>query len=594
MMSETNNHSEIFSIFDTNVQTVGKNNFFDKTNTMLMMVFIPLITTFATKITDNIIIFIGIIFEIIMCAIQFINKYINRKFITQKSHIIISLTSPHHDELTSDPFTIAEIAKPILWYISEKNIDVISHMKLISTSLDTDYDDDDDDDNNSEKARDTEPKWSKSQYSYVPIPDIPHTSLIDTIRNTSSKTNTHRIDNEDGLKSRKSIEINNNNDNMFILDKDVYVTMNQRIGKGLYGVECVNIDMVMISNRGTKFLQKYIENIYSEYDNYMKNSGSYIGKMFTYVSMSGMKPTYIENNFDKNQKFDNLFFSQKHTVINMVDKIKDIEYFKRTGIKRKISLLFNGKTGSGKTCCVNAIANYTNRAIIYVPISRITKNMEIERILYSRKYNDHIIPNDKKIILFDEIDTFTNINMKKNNRKKKCIDKKNIDGDGCGDGDNDNNDKIIDIECKIDTLANTMASVKPNINIINKKDDCIIDSKRDNTENDAFNIGMFLNLLDGINDQDGMIIIATSNECNRLDEALTRDGRMKLIEFENMSRKEIGEMIEKYTETIICAKQKNMIRDDKSIQNLTLKYACLNAIDDGYNLDEIIDIINKL
>jgi hypothetical protein len=557
-----------------------------------MMVIIPLITSFATKITDNLIIFIGILFEIIMHGIRFVNKYFNAVFMPKKTHIIISLTAPHHDETTSDPFTIAEIAKPILWYIGEKNVDMFRHMKLISSlnnSNDNDDDDDYNDNNNSEKASDTEPKWSKSQYSYIPIPDIPRTSLYDTIKNTGNKSDaSRRIDNDDGLKSKKSIDIHNNNEDIYMLDKDVYITMNQRIGKGLYGYDCVNIDMVMITNKGTTFLQQYIENIYSEYDNYMKNSGSYIGKMFTYVSMSGMKPTYIENNLDRNQKFDNLFFSQKQTVINMVDKLKDIGYFKRTGIKRKISLLFNGKSGSGKTCCVNAIANYTNRAIIYVPISRITKNMEIERILYSRKYNDHVIPNDKKIILFDEIDTFTNISMKKNNRKKKYVDKNN-DND-----DYDNGSKIIDIECKIDTLANAMASVKPNINIINKKDDCVIDSKRDNVENDAFNIGVFLNLLDGINDQDGMIIIATSNECERLDEALTRDGRMKLIEFENMSRKEIGEMIEKYTDTVLLAYQKNMIRDDKTIQNLTLKYACLNAIDDGCNPDDIIEIINKL
>jgi SpoVK/Ycf46/Vps4 family AAA+-type ATPase len=115
---------------------------------------------------------------------------------------------------------------------------------------------------------------------------------------------------------------------------------------------------------------------------------------------------------------------------------------------------------------------------------------------------------------------------------------------------------------------------------------------------DKFNIGMFLNILDGCNDQDGMILIGTANNHKNLDPAVYRNGRMELINFEYMDRNDITDMIQHYWKVILTDEQKLKIRNDKTVQSLTLKNVCLKYIkkkqQHKITIDELIDELNHL
>lgn len=56
----------------------------------------------------------------------------------------------------------------------------------------------------------------------------------------------------------------------------------------------------------------------------------------------------------------------EHTqmFINDINKLKDIEYYKEHGLKRKKGYLFHGEPGCGKTSTVVAIALYDERHIV--------------------------------------------------------------------------------------------------------------------------------------------------------------------------------------------------------------------------------------
>jgi SpoVK/Ycf46/Vps4 family AAA+-type ATPase len=120
-------------------------------------------------------------------------------------------------------------------------------------------------------------------------------------------------------------------------------------------------------------------------------------------------------------------------------------------------------------------------------------------------------------------------------------------------------------------------------------------SEKNDDHKRKFNIGTFLNLLDGTHDQDGMIIIGTANNLNRLDPGLYRIGRLTKISFEYMGRNEISEMIEKYYSVNLTNNQKQTIRNDRIIQNLILKNVCIEHLEsNSCDIDELIEQINLL
>lgn len=109
-----------------------------------------------------------------------------------------------------------------------------------------------------------------------------------------------------------------------------------------------------------------------------------------------------------------------------------------------------------------------------------------------------------------------------------------------------------------------------------------------------------LSKLDGNEDQDGYVMIATCNNIANLDPALYRNGRLKLIQLNYVNREQISNMIEKYFKIVLDQEQKNKIRDDRAIQTLNIKHLIAkylldkNFIVDSNDANEIISTINQL
>jgi SpoVK/Ycf46/Vps4 family AAA+-type ATPase len=58
------------------------------------------------------------------------------------------------------------------------------------------------------------------------------------------------------------------------------------------------------------------------------------------------------------------------------------------GLRYRQKILLYGPPGCGKTCHVNAIANYDKRHIIEIPMSRIKTNKELENIINLTQINE--------------------------------------------------------------------------------------------------------------------------------------------------------------------------------------------------------------
>jgi len=183
---------------------------------------------------------------------------------------------------------------------------------------------------------------------------------------------------------------------------------------------------------------------------------------------------------NKNKLFDNLYFDQKENLILMLNKFKDNNmYPKKLSLDNKIGILLYGPPGTGKTGCISAIANYLNRDILLI-------NISLSNVI---PFNEIREKQTTHIIVFDEFDYL----MSKN----------------------DNQDNSIESLKELLMYAQTQ-----------EERTSIIEQIKTKKTND--NTGQMLQFLDGLEDNNGRIIIATTNNPERINKTFLRPGRFDM------------------------------------------------------------------
>lgn len=94
-----------------------------------------------------------------------------------------------------------------------------------------------------------------------------------------------------------------------------------------------------------------------------------------------------------------------------------------------------------------------------------------------------------------------------------------------------------------DQLKYAFQGIKENSFLLLEDLDCTVNGRE--KINDKINFSTVLNVLDGVYSKKGICTFFTTNHANKLDEALTRCGRMdKKITFENPNRKDVEDMLQ--------------------------------------------------
>ena len=298
-------------------------------------------------------------------------------------------------------------------------------------------------------------------------------------------------------------------------------------------------------------LRDMISDWLKEYKTFVKeyNDGEYY--YFSYVGKKITKPM-DKNNFEhdikfeshifnSNKTFNNIFFDQKDVLIKRIDYfLNHKEEYIRLGIPYTLGLLFYGDPGCGKTSAIKAIANYTKRHIVEIPLSKIKTCGELKRIFFNEIINERYVPSNKKIIVLEDIDCMGNI-VKKRNPKQLSEQESNEESFE----EIKNNDKKDDDQ-----------GLKKEIL------DRLISSKYSEEEDDKLTLSYILNLIDGVLEQPGRILIITSNYPEKLDEALIRPGRIdSKINFSKCSKEIMQQIIEFYYNQPISESNYNKLSD---------------------------------
>jgi chaperone BCS1 len=260
--------------------------------------------------------------------------------------------------------------------------------------------------------------------------------------------------------------------------------------------------------------------------------------------------------FKTNKTFDNLFFDGKDELIKRLDSFIKREKYNVLGLPETLGLLFYGEPGTGKTSCIKAIAKYLDKHLIIVPMNQIKTKKRLEELFFSTKYG---IPSDKRIYVFEEIDCNGWENIVKDRRLIKHSEPEHK-------------------ETIIEQLAGTLV-------IETDKD------KKDKDSDDKLTLGAILEVIDGLVECPGRVIIMTTNHKEHLDSALLRPGRIDMeIEFKRLRHTHIAEIFKKWYGCSINYEDIRKIPDYRytqaEISQLLFKY----ENDSKGFIDEIIKI----
>ena len=263
-------------------------------------------------------------------------------------------------------------------------------------------------------------------------------------------------------------------------------------------------------------LENFIDSCLTNYKEY-KNLQSIKHQYYISVISSEDKEDdkYTIRIFNTNRTFDSIFFEEKKMYIDKLNFFLENEsWFNKRGLPYHYGILLHGYWGCGKTSIIKATANYTKRHIFSIPLNRIKTCGELEDIFYKPLIDGMDIPNSNRIYVFEDIDCLCDIVKDRSKNKPKGKDEQNSSNKGLPERNSNSNG-----------INHTQNLINTSIieSLVNLNKDVL---KKNTDPDDKLNLSCLLNIIDGILETPGRIIIMTTNYPERIDKALLRPGRV--------------------------------------------------------------------
>jgi hypothetical protein len=264
-----------------------------------------------------------------------------------------------------------------------------------------------------------------------------------------------------------------------------------------------------------------------------------------YMYLRDSELTYNQYELSDAKTFDAMFSPHKADIVRLVDDFEDKKgMFSNPAIPYKLGFLLHGPPGTGKTSMIKAMASYTKRHIVSVPLSGIETNTELSGIMFGKTFKGRTFEYSEIMFVLEDVDAAADVVLKR---------------------------------------------VKDAPEPVEEEDDKPKTLKKKKKCDDALNLAGVLNVIDGIVDTPGRMLVMTTNHPEKLDPALIRPGRVNMkICLGYMQSKEIIEMVTFYKGEV-SPEQAAELRAPANITPAAVEQVCISSD----TVDDVIADINN-
>ncbi|KAJ0390162.1 hypothetical protein P43SY_011755 [Pythium insidiosum] len=258
--------------------------------------------------------------------------------------------------------------------------------------------------------------------------------------------------------------------------------------------------------------------------------------------------------------FDSLFFEGKASLLQLIEQFETRSgKFAIEGFPYKLSLLLHGPPGTGKTSLIKAIAAHTKRHIVSISLAKIKTNQELMDSMFDLRYKVDGLDLPVKmtfedvVFVMEDIDCASSVvnarepaarsrSSSKSKRKSSSSSEHSDEDDVANDEEPDDEEpddeeqdeheveeaaspilqQQIPEPLELTVLAALLGGPQAGGNgaggLLGFRDGFVSSSN----SSDKLNLAGLLNVLDGVIDCPGRILIMTTNHPEKLDPALIR------------------------------------------------------------------------
>lgn len=293
------------------------------------------------------------------------------------------------------------------------------------------------------------------------------------------------------------------------LGKDIYFqlhpppeqinTTSSSTKQSSYNIEQVVFDLY--ATTGTiEDIHDYVKELVERYEHEKKNrlgNEIYYFDMMVEEQKRGMPQkaaSFRKSRFHTNRRLEHVYFTEcAHLRRRLEFFLGRKDWYDRKGIPHTLGIVMYGVPGCGKTSTIKAIANETKRHIFNVLLSEIKTKEALKNLFFNDVVMVHDgeitqtlnIPVRNRIYIIEDIDRMESVVLK-------------------GGVEN------AASAAKREELEKFLPGLKAD-------------------DHDKLDLATLLNVLDGVRETPGRIIILSTNHPERLDEALLRPGRFDLL-----------------------------------------------------------------